>query len=51
MICGLLRAALFGTGTGWVCDWVLTTRAGGGPRDPIRSLIVIDAPIAASTVR
>lgn len=45
MIRGLLRLALVGLGIGWIVDHVLASRAGGRTPQPIRSLIVIDAPI------
>jgi uncharacterized membrane protein len=45
MIRGLLRVGLVGRGIGWIVDRVLATRAGDDGPDPIRSVIVIDAPI------
>lgn len=45
VIRGLLRLALVGLGIGWIVDRVLASRAGGRTRQPIRSLIVIDAPV------
>jgi uncharacterized protein YndB with AHSA1/START domain len=45
MIRGALRLGMIGVGTGIAVDYVLRRRAGGGPPDPIRSMIVIDAPI------
>lgn len=45
MIRGLLRLVILGTGVAWVVDTVLRRLAGGEPPAPIRSLIVIDAPI------
>ena len=45
MIRGWLRLGLLGFGIGWAVDRVLATRAAGGRPAPIRSVIVIDAPI------
>ena len=41
----LLRLALLGFWVGWVVDRVLRARAGDAPPPPIRSLVVVDAPI------
>ena len=40
-----LRLAIVGFGVAWVIDRVLGLRAGDSPPEPIRSLVVIDAPI------
>jgi uncharacterized membrane protein len=40
-----LQLALVGAAAGWVIDRVLVAIEGEGPPPPIRSLIVIDAPI------
>jgi uncharacterized protein YndB with AHSA1/START domain len=40
-----LQLALVGAAAGWVIDRVLVAIEGDGPPPPIRSLIVIDAPI------
>jgi uncharacterized protein YndB with AHSA1/START domain len=41
----LLRLALLGFWLGWVVDRILRARAGGAPPRPIRTLVVVDAPI------
>jgi uncharacterized membrane protein len=41
----LLRVAVAGVAIGWIVDRVLSARAGGRGPDPIRSIVVIDAPI------
>ena len=45
MIRLLLRVTLVGAAIGWVVDTVLASRSGGRPPDPIRAMVVIDAPI------
>jgi uncharacterized protein YndB with AHSA1/START domain len=45
LIRGVLRLGLIGVGAGLAADFVLRRKAGGQPPDPIRSVIVIDAPI------
>lgn len=45
MIRFLLRVALIGGALGWVVDRVLAARRGARPANPIRSMVVIDAPI------
>jgi uncharacterized membrane protein len=45
VIRALLRVGLLGLAAGWVADRVLQARAEGRPLPPIRSLVVIDAPI------
>jgi len=40
-----IRLAIVGFGVAWVLDRVLRLVAGGAPPEPIRSLVVIDAPI------
>jgi len=40
-----IRLALVGLGVAWVADRLLRLLAGGAPPEPIRSLVVIDAPI------
>ncbi len=42
---GIIRLGVIGVGAGIAADFVLRRRAGGRPPEPIRSLIVIDAPI------
>jgi uncharacterized protein YndB with AHSA1/START domain len=41
----LLRVTLIGGALGWVLDRMLAARQGMRPADPIRSMVVIDAPI------
>lgn len=45
MIRLLLRFTLVGAAIGWIVDRFLASRAGGRAPDPIRSMIVIAAPI------
>jgi uncharacterized membrane protein len=45
VIRGLLRVAIAGLGAGWIVDRVLASRSAGRAPRPIRSMIVIDAPI------
>ena len=45
MIRFLLRLTLLGGAVGWIAEQVLAARRGPHPPDPIRSTIVIDAPI------
>jgi len=45
MIRFLLRAAIVGAAFGWILDRVLASRATGPTPAPIRSMVVIDAPI------
>lgn len=45
MIRPLLRVAFVGATTAWIADRFLASRAGGRAPDPIRSTIVVDAPI------
>ncbi|MDO8483986.1 MAG: SRPBCC family protein [Candidatus Limnocylindrales bacterium] len=45
MIRLLLRATFLGAAIGWIVDRFLASRAGGRAPAPIRSMIVIDAPI------
>jgi hypothetical protein len=45
MIRFLLRLTLLGGAVGWIAEQVLAARRGAHPPDPIRSTIVIDAPI------
>ena len=45
MIRGAVRLAIVGAGISYALDKILTEQAKGEPPDPIRSMIVIDAPI------
>ncbi len=45
MIRILIRAAIAGAAVGWIVDRWLAARAAGASPAPIRSLVVIDAPI------
>lgn len=45
MIRLLLRVTFVAAAIGWIADRFLATRAAYGPAEPIRSMIVIDAPI------
>lgn len=45
MIRFLVRAAIVGTAIGWIADRWLASRAAGAGPGPIRSLVVIDAPV------
>ena len=45
MIRFLARAAIVGAAIGWILDRILASRAAGRGPAPIRSLVVIDAPI------
>jgi len=40
-----LRLAIIAAAVGWLIDRLLAARAGGAPADPIRTEIVLDAPI------
>jgi len=41
----LLRAAILGAVVGWILDRLLESRAAGARPEPVRSMVVIDAPI------
>jgi uncharacterized protein YndB with AHSA1/START domain len=45
VIRGAIRLSVVGVGVGLAADYVLRRQAGGKPPAPIRSLVVIDAPI------
>jgi uncharacterized membrane protein len=45
MIRGAIRLALIGAGAGYALDRILADRADGEPPEPIRSMVVVDAPI------
>ena len=45
MIRGLIRLGMVGAGIGYAVDRLLAETAKGGTPEPIRSLVVIDAPI------
>ena len=45
MIRGLIRLGMVGAGIGYAVDRLLAETAKGGPPEPIRSMVVIDAPI------
>ncbi len=45
MIRGLLRLGVVGLAIGWIADRLIAARRGGDAPEPIRSVIVIDAPI------
>ena len=46
MIRAVLRLAVVGGAIGWLIDRWLADRRAGAPPEPVRSLVVIDAPIA-----
>lgn len=45
MIRGAIRLALVGAGVSYALDRILTEQAKGNPPEPIRSMVVVDAPI------